>query len=90
MASNLAEILHLDLTTCKLEDFAEFYSDFEFEVNCDCKITAIAGCFDLMSCSQIVWQKLHQFHKAVMHGKMHVMSLLPQKVFHETQSWPSL
>ena len=40
-ASNLAEILHLDLTTCKVEDFAEFYSDFEFEVNCDCKITAI-------------------------------------------------
>ena len=39
IASNLAEILHLNLTTCKVEDFAEFYSDFE--VNCDCKITAI-------------------------------------------------
>ena len=37
----MAEILHLDLTTCKVEDFAEFSSDFEFEVNCDCKITAI-------------------------------------------------
>ena len=37
----MAEILHLDLTTCKVEDFAEFASDFEFEVNCDCKITAI-------------------------------------------------
>jgi len=46
IASNLAEILHLDLTTCKVEDFAEFSSDFEFEVNCDCKITAIGGCFD--------------------------------------------
>ena len=41
IASNLDEILHLDLTTCKVEDFAEFSSDFEFEVNCDCKITAI-------------------------------------------------
>ena len=30
IASNLAEILHLDLTTCKVEDFAEFYLDFEF------------------------------------------------------------
>ena len=40
-ASNLAETLHLDLTTCKVEDFAEFSSDFQFEVNCDCKITAI-------------------------------------------------
>ena len=42
----MAEILHPDLTTCKVEDFVEFYSDFEFEVNCDCKITAIGGCFD--------------------------------------------
>ena len=50
IASNLAEILHLDLTTCKVEDVAEFYLDFEFEINCDCKITAIGGCFDLMSC----------------------------------------
>ena len=30
---------NLDLTTCKVEDFAEFYSDFEFKVNCDCKIS---------------------------------------------------
>ena len=42
----MAEILHLDLTTCKVEDFDEFYSDFEFAVNCDCKITAIGVCFD--------------------------------------------
>ena len=46
IASNLVKIMHLDLTTCKVEDFAEFYSDFEFEVNCDCKITAIGVCFD--------------------------------------------
>ena len=44
-ASNLAEIMLLDLTTCKVEDFAEFYSDFEFEVNCDCEITDICVCF---------------------------------------------
>merc|ERR1719270_1117935 len=46
IASNLAEILHLDLTTCKVEDFAEFSSDFQLEINCDGKITAIGGCFD--------------------------------------------
>ena len=46
IASNLVEILHLDLTRCKIEDFAEFSSDFEFEINTDDKITAIGGSFD--------------------------------------------
>ena len=35
VASNLAEILRLDLTKCKVEDFAEFSTDFELEINCD-------------------------------------------------------
>ena len=35
IASNLAEILHLDLTSCKVEDFAEFSTDFELEIYCD-------------------------------------------------------
>jgi len=46
VASNLAEILRLDLTKCKVEDFAEFSTDFELEINCDSKITAIGGSFD--------------------------------------------
>jgi hypothetical protein len=51
----LAEILHLDLTTCKVEDFAEFSSDFEFEVNCDCKITAIGkdNFWNYLSCTSV-------------------------------------
>ena len=60
-ASNLAEIMLLDLTTCKVEDFAEFSSDFEFEVNCDCKITAIGkdNFWNYLSFSVLLWVKTY-------------------------------
>jgi protein arginine N-methyltransferase 3 len=44
--SQPAQILSLDLTTCKVEDFASFESDFSLEVTKDCQITAIGGYFD--------------------------------------------
>ena len=64
IASNLAEILHLDLTTCKVEDFAEFYSDFEFEVNCDCKITAIGkdNFWNYLSFSVLLLERTYKPH----------------------------
>ena len=46
VASNPAQILTLDLTTCKVVDFASFSSDFTLEVTQDCNITAIGGYFD--------------------------------------------
>ena len=46
IASDLVEILSLDLTTCQVSDFAEFSSDFELEMLQTCQITAIGGCFD--------------------------------------------
>lgn len=47
VASNMFEILHLDLTKCKVEDFASFSSDFALEITQEVEfITAIGGCFD--------------------------------------------
>ncbi len=48
VVSNMAEILHLDLTKCKVEDFASFSSDFELKVTKSGNITAIGGCFDTL------------------------------------------
>ena len=44
--SQLAQILELDLTTCTIEDFASFQSEFELKINETCNITAIGGSFD--------------------------------------------
>ena len=44
--SQLAQILELDLTTCTIEDFASFQSEFELKISETCNITAIGGSFD--------------------------------------------
>ena len=46
VVSELCEILNLELTQCKIDDFASFKADFELQVNQDGPITAIGGCFD--------------------------------------------
>ena len=46
VTSKASRVLQLDLTTCKLEDFASFESQFELEILKDCNITSIGGYFD--------------------------------------------
>ena len=46
VASELFEILQLELTECKVEDFAEFKADFKLKMTNEGPITAIGGCFD--------------------------------------------
>ena len=46
IASEIHEILNLNLDKCKIQDFADFKSDFELKMVQDGPVTAIGGCFD--------------------------------------------
>jgi len=45
LVSNSAEVLHLDINTCTVQD-TEFVTDFKLSISKECNVTAIVGYFD--------------------------------------------